>query len=122
MAGLPTFELRIVHDHLYKMNGLFDKRRGVVHEVPKFLKFTSLLPPVIYGERSEEKLLFVRVYVILSKAEDLEPLIDAAEQVNATMGFDGASRSFGSAGWLEPWNDGSLRKWGDMFEERVGKA
>lgn len=126
----PVFELRIVHDHLYKMSSLFEGLKGggagEEEELSRlsqeeFLRLTSRLPPVIYGERSEEKLLFVRVYVLLKErnsAAELRRLTLAAEGVNATMGI---SRPLFRRGWLDPWKDGSLRKWADMFEERVAQ-
>jgi hypothetical protein len=119
-----TFELRIVHDHLYKMSSLFEGLKGVAGASllqEEFLRLTSRLPPVIYGERSEEKLLFVRVYVLLKDRKsvaELHSLTLAAEDVNATMGI---SRPLFQRGWLDPWKDGSLRKWADMFEERVAR-
>lgn len=122
--GSPVFELRIVHDHLYKMSSLFEGLDGVGGSSSlreEFLRLTSRLPPVIYGERSEEKLLFVRVYVLLKdrkSAAELRRLTLAAEGVNATMGI---SRPLFRRGWLDPWKDGSLRKWADMFEERVAQ-
>lgn len=127
--GSPVFELRIVHDHLYKMSSLFEGLKGggageeefLRLSQEEFLRLTSRLPPVIYGERSEEKLLFVRVYVLLKdrkSAAELRRLTLAAEGVNATMGI---GRPLFRRGWLDPWKDGSLRKWADMFEERVAQ-
>jgi hypothetical protein len=112
----PLFELRILHDHVYKMESLYE---GLGTEELKacFLRFCKALPPVIYGETSEEKLLFVRVYVVLrAKLDCLTALCAAAENATSTMGFGG--RVVLQAGWLEPWREPAvLRKWAEIFEQ-----
>ncbi len=114
----PMFELRIFHDHLYKMNDLYE---GLSPDLrPCFLGLTRALPPVIFGERSEEKLLFVRVYVKIREGRDLRQLRSKAEEVNATMGI---SRPAFTHGWLDPWNETlALRKWADLFEAKLEES
>jgi len=109
----PVFEMRIFHDHLYKMNDLYESLSPEVKS--DFLGLTRALPPIIFGERSEEKLLFVRVYVILRKGTtSIAELRSKAESVNATMGI---CRPAFTHGWLDPWNESlALRKWADLFE------
>jgi len=113
----PLFELRIVHDHIYKMESLY---AGLDDEEDRvwFLRLTKALPPVIYGETSEEKLLFVRVFVVLrAKLDSLPTLCAAAEKATDTMGF--ATHTTMQQGWLDPWRERAvLRKWADLFEQQ----
>jgi hypothetical protein len=123
----PVFELRLVNDHVLKMEGLF---KSLPEETkPLFLQLTRLLPPLLFGETSEEKLLFVRIFVVLRShlsPENMQLLIRAATQANDTLFMATAaaapppstpSGEFSSR--VQQWKQqpsGSLRQWADVFE------
>jgi hypothetical protein len=114
----PLFELRILHDHVYKMESLY-KGLGTEELKACFFRLCKALPPVIYGETSEEKLLFVRVFVVLRARLDSFPHVcEAAEKATKAIGF---GPQVMQPGWLEPWREPAvLRKWADIFEQEIG--
>lgn len=124
----PVFELRVVNDHVLKIEALYKSLTPDLQ--PAFLDISQALPPVLFSCSSEEKLLFVRTYILLRQATDephLGRFMRAVSRANASISAPAPARP-GSGSWNDRmafWQSANLREWADSFEaaaaEDVGK-
>lgn len=116
----PVFELRVTNDHVLKLEALYKSLPASLQ--PTFLEISQALPSVIMSCSSEEKLLFVRVYILLRQATDdsgLQRLKRAVLQANGTIS---APTSAPLCEKVIFWQSADLRAWADAFEAVLTKG